>query len=192
MRAKDESKEILILDTALDLIVRTGLSGLKMTDLAKAAGLATGTVYIYFQDKEALIRQIYLYLLKKTTSDLVEGIPAADPLKVKTRKLCFNYLRDQLEHPEYAAFFEQYFRSPFFRETDFEQAAEYSAMQPIYDLVVEGQAAQIIKPLEPSLLVTLVCGMLNELARTAHYENRLVGEAEWHDTFGVIWDGIKS
>jgi AcrR family transcriptional regulator len=192
MRKRDDSKEQLILNTALRMIHKAGMSGLKMSDLAKETGLATGTFYIYFKDKNELIRKLYIYLIEKTTSDLLTPIPKRDPLKIKIQKLAFNYLKVSLLHPEYDAFFEQYYRSPFYSETEAEKSTENALMQPIYDLVIQGQKEKIIKDIHAELLVTLVCGMLNELAKTAHYEQRLVTDEEWKDTFNVIWDGIKS
>ncbi len=191
MRTKDEAKEQLILDTALWLIRQTGLSGLKMSDLAREAGVATGTVYIYFDDKPALIQRLYAYLLRKSLGDLKAGIFETDPLRVQIQKITRNYLNDNLNNPEYAAFFEQYFRSPYALETESIRAEEAAMMQPIYDLVVQGQQQTIIKEANPYLLVTLVCGMLDELARQVHFTGKPLSESDWDLTFSVIWDGVK-
>lgn len=192
MRTKDEAKEKQILDTALGVIAKTGLSGLKMTELAKEAGVATGTVYIYFQDKDELIRSLYIYLMKQSMQGLTDGIQANEPLKVRIKKISRNYFDSNLLHPERGAFFEQYFRSPYYHETDTIKHEEESVMLPIYDIVVEGQQQGIIKEANPELLVTLICGMLNELAQTTLYTQQALSEADWELTFRVIWDGIKS
>lgn len=191
MRQKDEAKEQQILEAALQLITRTGLAGLKMSDLAKEAGVATGTVYIYFTDKPALIQRLYTYLVQKSLGDLEAGIRETDPVRVKIQKLSLNYLKESIEHPEYAAFFEQYYRSPYFVETEESQSVENGLMQPILNLVVEGQQQTIIKEANPELLVTLVCGMLNELARQVYFTGQPLSPQDWETTFSVIWDGVK-
>ena len=119
--------------------MQTGLAGLKMSDLAKEAGVATGTLYIYFDDKPALIQRLYAYLLRKSLCDLNMGVSDVDPVRVKIQKMTRNYLDDNVQNPEYTAFFEQYFRSPYHVETAAIQAEEMSVMQPILDLVVEGR-----------------------------------------------------
>lgn len=192
MRAKDEAKELLILETALAMIARVGLSGLKMSELAKEAGLATGTVYIYFDNKEELIRKLYLFITRKSTTDLAAGIPGSLPLKAKIHALAHNYLQINLQNPEYDAFFEQYYRSPFFAETAEQLSEENSLMQPILNVVVQGQHEGLIKQADPDLLVMLVCGMISEAARQAHYARRTIPEEEWQVMFSVIWDGIKA
>lgn len=191
MRSKDEEKEKLILESALRLIMRSGLAGLKMSDLAKEAGVATGTVYIYFDDKPALIQRLYTYLLRKSLNDLEVGIEPEDPIRIKIQKIARNYLNDNIDYPEYAVFFDQYFRSPYYVETDVILAEENSVLQPVYDLVVEGQKQTIIKEADPDLLVTLVCGMLNELAKQVLLTKKPLRESDWALTFSVIWDGVK-
>ncbi len=192
MRPKDEQKEKLILEKALSLIVRVGFSGLKMTDLAKEAGLATGTIYIYFEDKNALIQKLYLFLTKKTTVDLLVDIDQNMPTKLQIQALSFNYLRKNIENPEDTVFFDQYFRSNYALNMPETEQEENAMMQPIFDMVLRGQREHIIKNIDATLLVTLVCGMINELARVATFEQRTVSEQEWNNAFTVIWDGIKS
>lgn len=178
--------------TALKMVARVGLAGLKMSDLAKEAGVATGTVYIYFEDKNQLIRELYLYLMHVSTNDLSQQITDSDPLKIKIKKIARNYLDNNINNPEYGAFLEQYFRSPYFQEDDATKAEEEIALQPIYQLVVEGQRQSLIKEADPELLVTLVCGMLNEIAKVSIYTQKPVTSAEWELTFSVLWDGIRS
>ncbi len=192
MRAKDENKEVLILESALKMIARIGLAGLKMSDLAKEAHLATGTVYIYFKDKEELIRKLYLYLLKKSSNEVAKGASTNEPLKRRVNKICYNLLTDNILHPEYGAFFEQYFRSPFFHENESVLAEENVVMQPFYELILEGQQQGIVKETDPELLVTLICGMLETVAKVSFYSQKGVSTEEWETIFGVIWDGIKS
>lgn len=192
MRSKDETKVQLILSTALKMVERVGLAGLKMSNLAKEAGVATGTVYIYFEDKNQLIRELYLYLMSTGTNDLKQQILENEPLKIKIKKITRNYLDNNTNNPEHGAFLEQYFRSPYFHEDDASRQAEDMALLPIYSLVVEGQRQSLIKDADPELLVTLVSGMLNEVAKVSIYTQKPITPAEWELTFSVLWDGIRA
>ncbi|AXE17564.1 TetR/AcrR family transcriptional regulator [Runella rosea] len=192
MRTKDETKVQLILKTALKMVARVGLAGLKMSDLAKEAGVATGTVYIYFEDKNQLIFELYHYLMHVGINTLTTQILETDPLKIKIKKIARNYLDDHINNPEYGAFLEQYFRSPYFHKGDATRVEKEITKQPLYQLIVEGQHQSLIKEANPELLVTLVYGMLNEMAKVSIYTQKPVTAAEWELTFSVLWDGIRS
>ena len=50
MRTRDENKEQLVRQKALELIVNQGLEGFSMQKLAKAAAVSPATLYIYYKD----------------------------------------------------------------------------------------------------------------------------------------------
>ena len=52
MREKDPNKLAAIYKATLKTVLREGFSGLKMGSVAKEAGIATGTMYVYFESKE--------------------------------------------------------------------------------------------------------------------------------------------
>lgn len=49
-----------ILDAALDVFVRQGFAATRIHDVAQAAGVTTGTIYLYFPGKEALFEAAVL------------------------------------------------------------------------------------------------------------------------------------
>ena len=54
-----ESVKVAILEAAEDLIAANGLSGAPLAQIAKKAGVAVGTLYNYFEDRDALIRALF-------------------------------------------------------------------------------------------------------------------------------------
>jgi len=69
---KDKGK--VILEAASELFSKAGFFGTSMKDVAQKAGIAVGTIYLYFKDKEELLDGIYKYaaslLLDKTKQKL--------------------------------------------------------------------------------------------------------------------------
>jgi TetR/AcrR family transcriptional regulator, multidrug resistance operon repressor len=51
-----------ILSAAEALLEERGLYGLSMKVLAERAGIAAGTIYRYFENKDALISELYLHI----------------------------------------------------------------------------------------------------------------------------------
>jgi AcrR family transcriptional regulator len=63
-----------------------------MVDVAKAADLATGTLYIYFKNKEVLINELYYHLKKNKTLKMLEVFEVKDSFPVAFKKPWMNYL----------------------------------------------------------------------------------------------------
>jgi len=57
-RKIDPSKRTAILSAGRNILLRDGYSAAKMSDIASEAGVAPGTLYLYFQSKEALASAI--------------------------------------------------------------------------------------------------------------------------------------
>ena len=53
-KLKDEAKVSAIYEAALKVILDTGYVGLKMSQVAQEAGIATGTIYTYFKKQEGV------------------------------------------------------------------------------------------------------------------------------------------
>lgn len=112
MRVRDEKKERLVIDKAIELFVSEGFDGFSMNKLAKACSISVATLYIYYKDKDDLIKKIgrdigdlfFTYSLK----DFSPEMPFADGL----RKQWENRIEFALEHPKEVAFFEIIRHSP--------------------------------------------------------------------------------
>lgn len=58
-----EKKKDRILQAAVRLFARRGIADTKMEDVAKAAGIAKGTIYEYFKSRDELLHLSFNYLL---------------------------------------------------------------------------------------------------------------------------------
>jgi TetR/AcrR family transcriptional regulator, fatty acid metabolism regulator protein len=59
MRKKDEGKDKAILDAAIKVFAKDGYFNAKMHKIADIAGIATGTVYLYYGNKENILLKIF-------------------------------------------------------------------------------------------------------------------------------------
>ncbi len=56
---KNGSKSDRIIDAAVKVIADHGYHGAKVTAIAKEAGVADGTIYLYFKNKEHLLIELF-------------------------------------------------------------------------------------------------------------------------------------
>ena len=64
MRVKEGNKERDIYEAAIKVFAKNGYHNAKIADIAELAGVATGSVYLYFKNKEDLLISIFDNLWK--------------------------------------------------------------------------------------------------------------------------------
>ncbi|WP_079882915.1 TetR/AcrR family transcriptional regulator [Vibrio parahaemolyticus] len=79
-----------ILAAAEQLIAESGFQGLSMQKLANEAGVAAGTIYRYFSDKEHLLEEVRLNVAKRIASAVQAGVNDDMPLKERYRTMWLN------------------------------------------------------------------------------------------------------
>ena len=113
MRLRDETKERAIREKAIEMIVREGFDGLSMQKLARAAGVSPATIYIYFQDREDLIRQIYYEEMLTMSAETLAGFDPEMHFEEGMRVQWMNRAQYCLKYPLRMHFMEQMRHSPF-------------------------------------------------------------------------------
>lgn len=76
-----------ILDAAQGLVAEGGFAAVQMTEVAKKAGVATGTLYRYFSSKEALCRQVFREVSTREMGMLAEIASGDEPARERLTKV---------------------------------------------------------------------------------------------------------
>lgn len=74
-RLKSEEKRQAILDAACGAIAERGLAA-PTSAIAKAAGVAEGSIFTYFADKDALLNALYLSIKSELQVAMADGYPS--------------------------------------------------------------------------------------------------------------------
>ncbi|MBK6840508.1 MAG: TetR/AcrR family transcriptional regulator [Bacteroidetes bacterium] len=178
----------MIYQATMGLVMKHGFTALKMADVAAEAGLATGTVYIYFKDKETLINQLYNYIREKSTGLYAERIDEEDSFRKSLRRseTVFNF---SLEHSAEAAFLEQYQRSPYL--TGKSKKENNLLMQPFLELLSRGQQEKRLVKLEKEVILSLMIGPVHEMIRSQTNGSLKITPTVIDSTFELIWESVK-
>ena len=189
MREKDNNKVAAIFKATLKTVLREGFSALKMGSVAKEAGIATGTLYVYFESKEELINELYLELKRRNATQFLEGYDVAAPFMVNFEKIWKNYVNTMLRQPEASAFLEQYYRSPYLRQSVKDETDKLLA--PIFELLEKGKLERLVKDIPTPLLVIQLSGTISEFVRWHESGQVAATETEINQVFKMAWDSIK-
>jgi AcrR family transcriptional regulator len=86
-----------ILAAALDEFSARGFEAARLDDVAKRAGVAKGTIYLYFRDKESLFEELNSAMLAPLVAT-IEGIGAADvPMALISEHIVDMFVREIYE-----------------------------------------------------------------------------------------------
>ncbi len=133
MRKKIINKSILY-------FAKNGFSGTKMSDLSKHIGIGQGTIYIYFESKEVLFKEIHKRINREKDIKqlkLLSKLPI--PAKQKIHKLTTTVMQQLQKDDEFAAMI------ALNTQMLLEQDEDYSADETTYQSELYKYMAKIIE-----------------------------------------------
>lgn len=196
MRIRDEHKEQIVKQKALELLVSQGFEGFSMQKLARAANVSPATLYIYYRDKEDLIVSIGREIAEKHNEAIFKNFdpyaPLADGLRVQWQ----NRAEFMMSHKLEMDFYEQIKNSSFREAVTENIVAEFREKMRIFmqNALQRGE----IKALPIEVSWSILYAPLYNLIRF-HQEGRsitgspfvLTDEILWQ-TFDLVLKGIKN
>jgi AcrR family transcriptional regulator len=167
-----------ILAAARTLLDQRGLEAMTMEEIAAAAGVAKGTLYLYFQSKDDLIQALITLVGENILQDVEASLvaPGTPPEKLmRVVTVLLEYLnRERLLFPIYAR---ELLRGERESQEGFRcryQELEEEFVALVTRLFAEGIAAGQFIPANPRLLTFLIRG----LVRATGYYQRAEGQAD--------------
>jgi AcrR family transcriptional regulator len=95
--ARSTARREAILTAALDEFSQQGFEAARLDDVAKHAGVAKGTIYLYFRDKEALFQELISTMLTPVVG-AIEAMGQADvPIAVLADRIVDTFVREVYE-----------------------------------------------------------------------------------------------
>lgn len=101
-RRRAEARPAEILEAALTVFSARGFAAAKLDDVAKEAGISKGTLYLYFESKEALFEAMALELMRVPVLAQLETIAKAESAADALRQLT-QFMTRMLDDPRRSA-----------------------------------------------------------------------------------------
>ncbi|MFZ0927496.1 MAG: TetR/AcrR family transcriptional regulator [Syntrophobacteraceae bacterium] len=167
MRFKTGDKHLRILDSAVKVFAHQGFFKAKVSEIAAEAGVAPGTVYLYFKNKEDLLISIFEVKMQDINSKVREAIMEKEDGGSRLECLVRLHLTKFKENPDLAACFQVELRQSgrFMREKVKGELQQY--LDLIREIVEYGRRDGTFRNEIPARLVThLIFGTLDEVVST--------------------------
>ncbi|HSL82981.1 MAG TPA: TetR/AcrR family transcriptional regulator [Thermoanaerobaculia bacterium] len=144
-----------LLDSAVELIRAQGVEALTMDRVAESAGVAKGTVYLYFESKGRLVEQAVERLVEPLVAEVSEALDSDLPAEARLRAMAEANLRffDDNRH-----LFRAFVQGRFDTRTRAEQTRtpHYRAvLEKARRVVASGVAEGAFRPLDPEAVAAV-------------------------------------
>jgi AcrR family transcriptional regulator len=183
-------KREAILDAALELFVERGFYGTAVPEIADKAGVGAGTIYRYFESKEALVNVIYREQKLSFAKVVLDEFPATAPTREQFRMLWMRMAKFATEHTNGFIFLELHHHA---RYLDAESRAVENRMLAMFtNVVTSAQARNELKAGSPRLLMGLVMGGFLGVFRSCIEVDEPLGDADWKLAEQCLWEAVRS
>jgi len=154
-----------ILAAAVKVFAENGFHNSKVSEIAKKAKVADGTIYLYFKNKDDILISLFEQSLTLLINNVVESIKnVSDPLE-KLRVFIRMHLQSVEQYPGLAEVMQVELRQShkFMKEYVPERLAAY--LNIISDIIEEGKKAGHIRAeIHPALFKRALFGAMDEIA----------------------------
>jgi TetR/AcrR family transcriptional regulator, fatty acid metabolism regulator protein len=163
-RGDRAEKRERILSAAERVFARRGFFAARVSEIAKDAGVADGTIYLYFKSKDDLLISLFEARMKQVNGALREAIAGTPPAE-QLRAFIRAYLRLVHDEPGAAEVLTIELRqsSKFMKEYENPQFADF--LRLLGGVIAAGQERGELDPAVPShVAARMIFGILDELS----------------------------
>jgi AcrR family transcriptional regulator len=162
-RGKIKDKRSAILSATLIVIAKNGFHASSVKQIADEAKVATGTIYVYFENKDEVIKSLFVSIRKEINEIINSGYNSNLTFKdnyYNLWKAVFDfYYMNKLKF----MFLEQYHSSPFFNDMDNDEGS--NVLSPAVKLFEEAKKKGELTDLPSITMMSLTNGSIISLLR---------------------------
>jgi TetR/AcrR family fatty acid metabolism transcriptional regulator len=163
MRDPDRPQQII--DAAIRVFARHGYYNSRVSDIAREAGMASGTIYLYFRTKDEILVRMFRDRMAQWVEFVRKAMAEMSGAAAKVRRLIFLHFKILEDNPELAEVVQVELRQgqKFFRGASAHEITAYFAL--IGSILEEGIEAGVFRRDIPVPIATkMLFGAMDQLA----------------------------
>ncbi len=183
-------KREAVLEAALELFSDRGFHGTAVPLIAARAGVGAGTIYRYFESKEAIVNALYAHWKMELGRFLTEGHPVEASPRQQFRHFWRQSARFAMAHPQAIKFLELHHHAPYLNEAS--RAIEAQVLAHGFAFLEHCRLNDITKRVPDQLLGSLVWGAFVGMVKAA-WEGRIsLTESLIDQAEQCCWEAIRA
>ena len=183
-----DKKQRIIL-TMLELVVKQGFHATPMSQVAREANVAVGTIYHYFEKKEQIIEEIYLMIFKDFGVVLSAHLDPKDDYKKQFQTMWMNLYNYFANNPLAFQFSEFIGVPPLISQDMVDKTKPYFVN--IRDFYIIGIKEKELKNMHVRLILQMSYGNVISAVRLKVKEELPMCKRDLEHAMEASWDAIK-
>lgn len=160
-----EDKRRRIIDAAVEVFADKGFFGARVSEIAEAAGVADGTIYLYFKSKDEILISLFKDKMTEINHRFQEVLSQTDDVENKLRRYISGHLSLVAEQPKLMQVLTVELRQSarFMKEYSPQAFGRYLAL--LASIIEQGQRRGVFRrEMSSALLSRAIFGMVDEIA----------------------------
>jgi TetR/AcrR family fatty acid metabolism transcriptional regulator len=165
-KKKNSDKHRRIIEAAIKVFAKNGFYNSKVSEIARAAQVADGTIYLYFQNKDDILISLFEEVMQGVLDRVETAIAQETDPSRKLERFAQAHLSLVEENQEVSEIIQVEIRqsSKFMRGYDNVKFVKY--LNIISEIIREGQAQGLFRPdVKPGIAKRAFFGALDEMSR---------------------------
>lgn len=183
-------KREAILQAALALFAERGFHGTSVPSVAELAEVGAGTIYRYFESKEALVNALFLQWKSVVARMFLDEFPFHLPVREQFRSYWKRMAAFAREHPKAIQFMELHHHGPYLDDVNRGLEARVQAMACAW---IDGaRQQQILKDVPAAVVIAFVHGAFAGVLRASWLGQLELTDEVVDQSERCCWEAIRA
>jgi AcrR family transcriptional regulator len=183
------AKRDAILEAALDLFAERGFHGTAVPLIAERAGVGAGTVYRYFESKEAIVNALYRSWKQTLSASILAAISPEQPPREQFHVYWTKLADFARKYPKVYSFLELHHHSPYL--DDESRALTDRLIQLALASFADFRRQQVVKDVAPEIMMAIVHGAFVGLVKACSFGSNLLTPDAVATAEQCVWEAIR-
>lgn len=187
-RTKSGNKDAQLRKAAIEEVAEHGLAAASVNRMADRAEVSVGTVYRYYADKNAVLRDAYLHLKFDLSRAMLEAAAPCATSKDKIRTALRAFANHVLANPQHVIFLETVGTATILGPEDLQKVAAIDA--DLNQLLNDGIADGTLRPAPIEAIATMLLAPIIHTARRAAHQSIRQKPAHVDEILEMCWYSV--
>lgn len=163
--ATRNEKRSRILEAAISVFAEKGFHVARISDIAHRAGVADGTIYLYFKHKEDILLSIFEEKMDELMAELSAALEGVTDPRDRVRAFARHHVYQLRKHPELAQVFQVELRQSRKFQSEYRPEKLWDYLEMFGKMIQEGQEQGLFrKDVDPFVTRWAFFGSLDEIS----------------------------